>query len=83
MVLTEFASWTPANARRVMVLLGLIAASGATVSSSGTGMSANHVVYGRIPPRQNVRAGNYSDTVNLRHCQTNLTPQWLVPNFYE
>ncbi|MDB4045865.1 spore coat protein U domain-containing protein [Amylibacter sp.] len=42
-----------------MVLLGLIAASGATVSSSGTGMSVNHVVYGRIPPRQNVRAGNY------------------------
>ena len=48
-----------------MVLLGLIAASGATVSSSGTGMSVNHVVYGRIPPRKNVRAGNYSDTVNL------------------
>ncbi|MDB2524654.1 spore coat protein U domain-containing protein [Amylibacter sp.] len=48
-----------------MVLLGLIAASGATVSSSGTRMSVNHVVYGRIPPRQNVRAGNYSDTVNL------------------
>ncbi len=39
--------------------------SGATVSGSGTGMSVNHVVYGRIPPRQNVRAGSYSDTVNL------------------
>ena len=39
--------------------------SGATVSGSGTGLSVNHVVYGRIPPRQNVRAGNYSDTVNL------------------
>ena len=39
--------------------------SGATVSGSGTGMNINHVVYGRIPPRQNVRAGNYTDTVNL------------------
>ena len=39
--------------------------SGATVSGSGTGMNINHVVYGRIPPRQNVRAGSYSDTVNL------------------
>jgi len=39
--------------------------SGATVSASGTGLSVNHVVYGRIPPRQNVRAGIYSDTVNL------------------
>ena len=37
----------------------------ATVSASGTGLSVNHVVYGRIPPRQNVRAGIYSDTVNL------------------
>ena len=39
--------------------------SGATVSASGTGLSVNHVVYGRIPPGQNVRAGIYSDTVNL------------------
>ncbi|MDA9911349.1 spore coat U domain-containing protein [Amylibacter sp.] len=39
--------------------------SGATVSGSGTGININHVVYGRIPPRQNVRAGSYSDTVNL------------------
>ena len=39
--------------------------SGATVSGSSTGTSVNHVVYGRIPPRQNVRAGNYTDTVNL------------------
>ena len=38
---------------------------GASVSGSGTGMSVNHVVYGRIPPRQNVRAGSYSDTINL------------------
>ena len=38
---------------------------GATVSGIGTGMNVNHVVYGRIPPRQNVRAGSYSDTVNL------------------
>ena len=39
--------------------------SGATLSGSGIGASVNHVVYGRIPPRQNVRAGSYSDTVNL------------------
>jgi len=39
--------------------------SGVTVSGHGTGMNVNHVVYGRIPPRQNVRAGSYSDTVNL------------------
>ena len=39
--------------------------SGATVSGIATGMSVNHVVYGRIPPRQNVRSGSYSDTVNL------------------
>ena len=37
----------------------------ATVSGSGIDMSVNHVVYGRIPPRQNVRAGSYSDTINL------------------
>ena len=39
--------------------------SRATVSGSGTGTSTNHVVYGRIPARQNIRAGSYSDTVNL------------------
>jgi len=39
--------------------------SGATVSGIATGMSVNHVVYGRIPPRQNVRSGSYSDNVNL------------------
>ena len=39
--------------------------SGATVSGSGLGTNVNHVVYGRIPPRQNVRAGSYRDTVNL------------------
>ena len=39
--------------------------SGATVSGSSIGASVNHVVYGRIPPRQNVRAGSYSDTVNI------------------
>ena len=37
----------------------------ATVSGSGIDTSVNHVVYGRIPPRQNVRAGSYSDTINL------------------
>jgi len=39
--------------------------SGTTVSGIGTGANVNHVVYGRIPPRQNVRAGSYRDTVIL------------------
>ena len=47
------------------VVWGVANSDGATVSDSGTDMSVNHVVYGRIPPRQNVRAGSYSDTVNL------------------
>ena len=38
---------------------------GASASGSGTGMSVNHVVYGRVPPRQNIPAGSYSDTINL------------------
>lgn len=37
----------------------------ATVSGIGSGQSVNHVVYGRIPPHQNVPAGNYSDTINV------------------
>jgi spore coat protein U-like protein len=37
----------------------------ATVSGSGTGMSVNHVVYGRIPALQNVRTGSYSDTITV------------------
>ena len=36
-----------------------------TVSGSGAGESVNHVIYGRIPPHQNVHGGNYSDTINL------------------
>ena len=39
--------------------------SGATVSGIATGMSVNHVVYGRIPPHQNVPAGSYSDTITV------------------
>ena len=39
--------------------------SGATVSASGTGLSVNHVVYGSIPPHQNVPAGSYSDIVTV------------------
>ena len=36
-----------------------------TVTVNGTGISVNvnHAVYGRIPARQNVRAGSYSDIV--------------------
>ena len=47
------------------VVWGDAISGGATESGSGTGMNVNHVVYGRIPPRQNVRAGSYSDTINL------------------
>ena len=36
-----------------------------TVSESGTGVSVNHVVYGQIPPHQNVPAGSYSDTITV------------------
>ena len=39
--------------------------SGATVSGIATRMSVNHVVYGRIPPHQNVPAGSYSDTITV------------------
>jgi spore coat protein U-like protein len=35
------------------------------VSGSGTGDAINHVVYGRIPPHQNVPAGGYSDTISV------------------
>ena len=37
----------------------------ARVSGSGSGEAVNHVVYGSIPPHQNVPAGNYSDTVTV------------------
>ena len=33
------------------------------VNDTGIGVSVNHGVYGRIPARQNVRAGSYSDIV--------------------
>ena len=35
------------------------------VSGSGTGDAINHVIYGRILPHQNVRAGIYSDTITV------------------
>ena len=34
-----------------------------TVNGTGIGVNVNHAVYGRIPARQNVRAGSYSDIV--------------------
>ena len=34
-----------------------------TVNGTGIGVSVNHAVYGRIPARQNVRAGSYSDII--------------------
>ena len=32
---------------------------------NGSGLSANHTVYGRIPARQNVPVGNYADTITV------------------
>ena len=37
----------------------------ARVSGTGIGVSVNHAVYGRIPARQNVHAGSYSDIINV------------------
>ena len=40
------------------------ATSGTTrVSGTGIGVSVNHAIYGRIPARQNVDAGSYSDII--------------------
>jgi spore coat protein U-like protein len=36
-----------------------------TVSGSGTDETVDHVVYGRIPPNQNVYPGSYSDTITV------------------
>ena len=36
-----------------------------TVSGSSAGETINHVVYGRIPPHQNVHSGSYSDTITV------------------
>jgi spore coat protein U-like protein len=39
--------------------------SSGTVVISGTGTGQSYPVYGRIPARQNVRGGSYSDTVTV------------------
>jgi spore coat protein U-like protein len=39
--------------------------SGGTVILSGSGMTANHLVYGRIPARQNAYVGSYSDIITV------------------
>lgn len=36
-----------------------------TVTATGTGVSQDHTVYGRIPASENVPTGDYSDTVNV------------------
>jgi len=36
-----------------------------TVTSTGSGVSQGHTVYGRIPASGNVPSGSYSDTVNV------------------
>ena len=42
------------------------ATNGSTkVSVSSIGEAINHVVYGRIPPHQNLPAGSYSDTITV------------------
>lgn len=35
------------------------------VSATGSGLSQDHTVYGRIPASENVPTGDYSDTVNV------------------
>ncbi|MDB4235664.1 spore coat U domain-containing protein [bacterium] len=52
------------DANRVLVW-GDATNGSAKVSSSGTGESVNHVVYGRIPAHQNVYPGSYSDTITV------------------
>ena len=47
------------------VLWGDANSSTATVSGIGTGVSVNHVVYGRIPALQNVYTGSYSDIITV------------------
>lgn len=37
--------------------------TGGTAVVSGTGTAATHTIYGRIPSRQNVYAGSYSDNI--------------------
>jgi spore coat protein U-like protein len=37
--------------------------SGGTGTVGGSGESANHTVYGRVPAGQNRKAGNYGDTI--------------------
>ncbi len=39
--------------------------SGTSTVSSMTTTTSNHIVYGRIPARQNAFVGNYSDNVNV------------------
>ena len=45
------------------VVWGDAASGTVTVNGTGIGVNVNHAVYGRIPARQNVRAGSYSDIV--------------------
>jgi spore coat protein U-like protein len=40
-------------------------ASAGTAVATGNAASASHVAYGRIPARQNVHAGSYSDTITV------------------
>jgi spore coat protein U-like protein len=37
--------------------------TGGTSRMSGSGTGGNHIVYGRVPARQNVRSGNYADSL--------------------
>jgi len=52
------------TANRTLVL-GDATNGSVAVNGSGTGDAINHVVYGRIPPHQNVPAGSYSDTITV------------------
>jgi spore coat protein U-like protein len=37
--------------------------TGATARVNGSGLGATHIVYGRVPARQNVRVGSYADAL--------------------
>lgn len=37
--------------------------TGATSRVNGSGLGTTHIVYGRVPARQNVRAGSYADAL--------------------
>ena len=62
---THTLSYNLYTAANRAVVWGEATNGSATVSGIGTGQSVNHVVYGSIPPNQNVTPGSYSDTITV------------------